>query len=289
MSSKKWFATVSLSVLALPHVNAETPADDLPIINMDTVVVTATQTEEDAFTTAKSIDKVDDEQLEIEQPESVPESVKNLTNVNVNQGPRQLSQQVDIRGLTGREVLQVLDNARQNFQNGHQGSFFVEPELLKEVEVLRGPGSSLWGSGAIGGVVNMTTVDPSDLLKDDQEIGAKVKGGFGTADDLLYTSDTVFGAAGSKNQYLLNFTYRDTDNIEAGGHETIPDSAYWDRSGMAKWVSNFTENQTLRFSYVAFDAYQKVPSDPRQNDNGARNPLIKSKYLSAKLECNVRV
>ena len=277
MRSKKNWLPLTLSLLALPQVHAqETEVDpnELPIINMDSVVVTATQTEEDAFTTAKSIDKVDQQQLEIEQPESVAESVKQLSNVNVSQGPRQVSQQVNIRGLSGKEVLQVLDNARQNFQNGHQGSFFLDPELLKEVEVLKGPGSSLWGSGAIGGVVNMTTISPSDLLKDEQTIGAKVKGGTDSADNMLYTSDSVYGRAGERNEYLVNFTYRDTDDIKTGGGETLPNSAFRDESEMAKWVSNFTDNQTLTMSYINFDAYQKVPSDPRQNDNGAENPLV---------------
>lgn len=275
MSSKSWLTLASLSLVALRPAFAETtPADDTPIINMDTVVVTATQTEEDAFTTAKSIDKVDQEQLKIQQPESAAESVKELTNVNVSQGPRQLSQQVNIRGLSGKEVLQVLDNARQNFQNGHQGSFFLEPELLKEVEVLKGPGSSLWGSGAIGGVVNMTTVDPSDLLDDDQIIGAKVKGGMASADDLLFTSDAIYGRAGERNEYLFNYSYRNTHDITAGDNVTIPDSAFRDESEMLKWVSNFTDNQSLKLSYIAFDAYQDVPSDPRQNVNERDNPLV---------------
>lgn len=279
MSSRPRILMAAISVLAsaalLPQARAEPTGDDLPIINMDTVVVTATQTEEDAFKTDKSIDKVDQEQLDIQQPESVAEGVKELTNVNVNQGPRQLSQQINIRGLSGKEVLQVLDNARQNFQNGHQGSFFVEPELLKEIEVLRGPGSSLWGSGAIGGVVNMTTIDPSDLLKEGQTVGAKVKAGTGSADDLLYTSDSVYGKLDENNEVLMNFTYRNTHDITAGDHQTIPDSAYWDRSGMAKWVSHFADHQTLRVSYVAFDAFQDVPSDPRQNADAGENPLVK--------------
>lgn len=274
MSSKSWATLASFSIATLPQVHADPGPDNVPIINMDTVVVTATQTEEDAFSTAKSVDKIDKEQLAVEQPESVAEGVQYLTNVNVSQGPRQLSQQVNVRGLSGREVLQVLDNARQNFQNGHQGSFFLDPELLKEVEVLRGPGSSLWGSGAIGGIVNITTIDPEDLLAEDQVIGAKVKGGMASADNQLYTSDSIYGRAGENNEYLLNFTYRDSQDITAGDHVTVSDSAFWDRSGMAKWVSKLSEHQTLRLSYIAFDAYQNVPSDPRQEDDGSENPLL---------------
>lgn len=273
MRSKVWMS-LSLTAVTLPLLAADENPDDLPIINMDTVVITATQTEEDAFTTAKSIDKVDSEQLEIQQPESVAEATEELSNVNISQGPRQLSQQVNVRGLSGKEVLQVLDNARQNFQNGHQGSFFIEPELLKEIEVLKGPGSSLWGSGAIGGVVNMTTIDPSDILIEGEPMAAMIKGGYQSGDDSWMNSDTVAGRVGEDNEFLMNFTYRNTHDITAGDNVTIPDSAFWDRSGLAKWVSEINEYHTLRFSYMAFDAHQNVPSDPRRNIDDVDNPLV---------------
>lgn len=44
----------------------------------------------------------------------------------------------------------LLDGARQNFDSGHDGRFFVDPSLLRQVEVLRGPASSLYGSGGTG-------------------------------------------------------------------------------------------------------------------------------------------
>ncbi len=43
------------------------------------------------------------------------------------------------------------DGARQNFEAGHKGRFFLDPDLLREVEVVRGSNPALHGSGAIVG------------------------------------------------------------------------------------------------------------------------------------------
>ena len=64
---------------------------------------------------------------------------------------------INIRGLQdfGR-VAVVVDGARQNYQRtGHNanGSFFLDPELVGGVDVVRGPTANIYGSGAIGGVV----------------------------------------------------------------------------------------------------------------------------------------
>jgi outer membrane receptor protein involved in Fe transport len=68
---------------------------------------------------------------------------------------------INIRGLRdfGR-VAVVVDGARQNYQrSGHNanGSFFLDPELVGGVEVVRGPTANIYGSGAIGGVVSFRT------------------------------------------------------------------------------------------------------------------------------------
>ena len=76
---------------------------------------------------------------------------------------------VNIRGMQdfGR-VAVVIDGARQNFQRtGHQadGLVYMEPELLAGVDVVRGPVANIYGSGAIGGVVSMRTIDSHDILQ----------------------------------------------------------------------------------------------------------------------------
>ena len=58
----------------------------------------------------------------------------------------------------GPDVIVMFDGARQNFGSAHDGRFFIDPSLLKSVEVLRGPASSLYGSGGTGGIIEFRTM-----------------------------------------------------------------------------------------------------------------------------------
>lgn len=76
---------------------------------------------------------------------------------------------VNIRGIGGNRVEIEIDGipARDQFAIGaysNGGRALVEPDRVKRVEVLYGPASVMYGSNAMGGVIAITTWDPSDLL-----------------------------------------------------------------------------------------------------------------------------
>lgn len=66
-----------------------------------------------------------------------------------------------IRGLTGRQVLLLVDGIRLNnsvYRRGPNQYFnTIDPGMVDHIEVLRGRGSVLWGSDAIGGAINSTS------------------------------------------------------------------------------------------------------------------------------------
>lgn len=137
------------------------------VTEFDEVLVTATRINEKVSDTSRSVAVVSEEELQSAQSSSVAEILRNEANVNVGNGPRASSQGVEIRGLNSSRVLQTIDGARQNTSSGHRGSYFLDPELLNSVEVVRGPASSLWGSGAIGGVVAQNTKSAQDMLDEE--------------------------------------------------------------------------------------------------------------------------
>ena len=57
--------------------------------------------------------------------------------------------------LGAAETALLLDGARQNYNSGHDGVFFIDPAMLVGVEAVRGPASAIYGSGASGGVVDI--------------------------------------------------------------------------------------------------------------------------------------
>ncbi len=87
---------------------------------------------------------------------------------------------VNIRGLQdfGR-VAVVVDGARQNYQrSGHNanGSFFLDPELIGGIDVVRGPTANIYGSGAIGGVASFRTKDIEDVVRPGERWGIDIAG-----------------------------------------------------------------------------------------------------------------
>jgi len=74
----------------------------------------------------------------------------------------------NIRGIGGNRVLTRIDGvpAAESFEFGHfeVPQFTLDLDAVDRVEILRGPGSSLYGSDALGGVVSFATRDPLDLL-----------------------------------------------------------------------------------------------------------------------------
>ncbi|WP_292746306.1 TonB-dependent receptor plug domain-containing protein, partial [Methylophaga sp. UBA3191] len=133
-------------------------------LEMEEIKITATRNAEPSGTQSRNITVIDKTELDERQATSVPQTVAHLPNVTLSGGPREDVQNVNIRGLGDNQVLQLVDGVRQNFMSGHRPTYFLDPELIKSVEVVKGPSSALWGSGALGGVISQNTIHAADLL-----------------------------------------------------------------------------------------------------------------------------
>ena len=227
----------------------------------DEVLVSATRLSEKVSETSRSVAVVAEEQLNVSQASSVAEVLKNEANINLTNGPRATSQGVEIRGLSGDRVLQTIDGARQNTSSGHRGSYFMDPELLKSIEVIRGPASSLWGSGALGGVVAQNTKSAQDFLAPNETFGGYVKQGYDTNGDRTKTSAAVYGQQATVD-WLLNGSYVDSNNINTGNDETLANSASSGSSGLAKFGWQADEASRLALSARVNKINELVPSNP---------------------------
>lgn len=108
---------------------------------------------------------------------------------------------IAIRGLDGNRVQMLQDGIRLpdgfrvgSFSNASRNPFDVG--LLSRIEVLRGPGSALYGSDALAGVVSMTTVDPRELLRGGGPVGGFGDIGYASADDSTHGTGAIAARAG---------------------------------------------------------------------------------------------
>jgi hemoglobin/transferrin/lactoferrin receptor protein len=245
------------------------PSDGLPVDptmvqgRLEGVTVTATRSAREPFALAESVSVVDRDAIETAQPLDLGDLLQDLANVSIGGGPRGVAQQVVIRGVGDDRILFLLDGARQNFSRAHNGRVFVDPELLKQVEVLRGPASALWGSGAIGGVVALTTVDAADLLGPGETAGARVKLGYQGVNDQWLKGVSAYGLLGDSVDLLADIAHRDGGDIELGDGSTLEHSADESMSGLFKFTWTPVADHSLSATLQTFDEQGEVPSNPQ--------------------------
>ncbi len=251
---------------------AGTPASEKP--GVDEIVVTATRLDQRLDEVSRSLAMVQRDEIDRIQPQSVAQALGYQANIAVVGGPRPQNQSVNIRGLSGSQVLQTIDGARQNFDSGHRPGYFLDPELLQSVEALRGPASSLWGSGAIGGVVAQRTIDPERLLRDGNSIGGFVKTGFNANND-QNTSTVALAGRGDDIGWLASGYHRDGDDVELGNGERLTGSATSSHGLMGKLDWRLDEQQNLSLVWRRAETEGTVPSNAGAEINDTSNFLIR--------------
>ncbi|MGX9962301.1 TonB-dependent receptor plug domain-containing protein [Roseomonas sp. F4] len=160
-------------------------------------IVTATRIPTEAERVPAAITVLTRADIEERGYQTLAEAMATVPGMNMVQGGG-LGQQasVFIRGTASRHVLVLLDGVPVNDPSEANGAFNFGNELLgdiERIEVVRGPGSALYGSGAIGGVINLVTRRaPAGVPV--QVFGDIAGGSQGTARGAL-------GAAGSLGQW----------------------------------------------------------------------------------------
>jgi len=217
-------------------------AQDVEIVQattLDSITVTGTRTEKPAIEVPAAVTVVGQEAIEESQAKSLDDILETVPGLEMSGGPRDTAEQPSIRGFTGERVVVRVDGVRKNFESGHRGRVFVEPSLLKQVDVLRGPSSTLYGSGAIGGVIAMETVDAFDLLDPGQTLGARVRTGFHTSNSQRFVTTTVYGTPTENTDVLASLTRSSAGNYTDGSGNDVPGSGDSILSGMAKGSAVF--------------------------------------------------
>lgn len=187
-------------------------------------------------------------QLNQIQATSVAQTIVQNPNISIDGGARTLAQKPNIRGLSGTRVVQVIDGIRQNFDLEHRGSYFLPPSTLAQVEVVKGPSSTLWGSGALGGVVAMRTLNAFDLLKNNEKWGILMKQGYQSANSLSETQVAAY-AANEEFDVLLQGFRNKNNNLRLGKTlGELPYSGLTQQGGLFKAGWQISETQRLEIN-----------------------------------------
>lgn len=214
--------------------------------------------------------------------------LRDVPGLNIAGSARRNGQTLTMRGYGNDGLLILMDGVRQRFESGHDGQFFIDPWLIQRVEVVRGPASALYGSGALGGVVAFETVNAADLLAPGESFGARVAAGYQGVRDEFSQSASVFGRS-ERLDYLVSVLHRDSGDIELGDDRGKLNSDDDVVSGLVKLNASLTDTQTLGLNLQRYTNDATEPNNPQSGpDADGANETVRKETRADNWQLNYR-
>ncbi|WP_415518736.1 MAG: TonB-dependent receptor plug domain-containing protein [Desulfovibrio aminophilus] len=248
---------------------------------LEEVTVTARAVPTPISRTPGGVEVMDAEEIEEIQPVNISDMAARAPGVDVS-ADSPWGADVSIRGLSRDSVVFLIDGCRVNTTTDINGRFgLVNPEDVERIEILKGPVSTLYGSGSIGGVVNVITKKGRFAEGDIPEWHGGLAG---------TTGSNPVGAGGygalsynAKNLWVYGSgSWREYQSFYDGGGDLTPNSQYRDFYGKAatgyRWDSGaVTEVQ-----------FQRVEGEDIGVPGGSSPPLPSSSAAKLTLGSNDR-
>jgi iron complex outermembrane recepter protein len=182
------------------------------VVELEALQVTATPNATTLLNSPQPVSALGGDELRQAQAPSLGETVQNLPGVRSLSTGTGIGKPV-IRGLTSNRVLIVADGQRLETQQwGDEHSPNVDTEDAERVEVIRGPASVLYGSDALGGVVNVVPKELPEAIGRPSWASAKVSTAYSTNNQQPDGVVAVEGANGGLGA-RASFTGRTSDDI----------------------------------------------------------------------------
>ena len=194
---------VLLAALPLRDVLSESRA------TVDKIVVSATKTPHTLGDVPVAAEVITREELLEENIQTVQQALEKVTGITVeaNSGSWGNKGNVMIRGFDARHTLVLIDG--QRILGGHQNAVDFQQisiEMIERIEILKGPSSALYGSDAMGGVINIITRGAPDKPEFSGSLA------MGTRSTTI--GNVSAGAGSGKVGGRVNYTYRESEGVD---------------------------------------------------------------------------
>ncbi|MFB9861844.1 TonB-dependent receptor [Rufibacter immobilis] len=240
--------------------------------SLDEVVVSASKFEEKRADVPQQIQVLKARELAFQSNQTTADVLQQTGQVLVQKSQAGGGSPI-LRGFEANKVLMVIDGVRLNnaiYRGGHlQNVITVDNATLEKVEIVFGPGSVVYGSDALGGVMHFYTKNP---LLTDSTGGTRVTGGafmrYATANQEK-TGHVDVSVGGRKWGSFTSFTYSDFGDLRQGKNRN-PFYGTWGlrpyyqewRDGKDVMVPNEKVNVQKFTGYRQYDVLQKVLFQP---------------------------
>ncbi len=164
------------------------------------------------------IEKISKQQIAFTNPQTSADALRDHANVYVQKSQMGGGSPV-LRGFEANKVLLVVDGVRMNnaiYRSGHlQNAITIDPAILEQIEVIYGPGSLLYGSDALGGVVHLRSRMPQLQLGNENSTDLNYVARYSTANKEK-TFHLDYNYARNRWASLTSISYSDFGDLRAG-------------------------------------------------------------------------
>jgi len=290
---RDWVLTVAaLLVLFYMLFATPAPAEEAPSSGADErrereaddlieIVVTATRREAEEFDVPRHVSVVTLDKAREKGAMTVPDALREEPGVHV-QKTCQGGGSPFIRGMTGQQILILLDGMRFNNSGVRYGPNqylnTIDPNTVGRIEIVHGPGSVLYGSDALGGTVNVITDKHGDFGEAPEPgVDVRLFEQYSSANRGTNTRVDLVGGAGHTN-YSLGLGTKHFGDLRAGRGDGPVDAVDVDGLQPHTGYDEYSISSTLRHVLAANQELRAAYLFTRQVDVPRSDKLIASKY-----------
>lgn len=219
------------------------------VATTDTIVVSANLYEQDLSQVQNSITVVNEQDVIESGSFTVVDAIQDVPSLNVVADGTPGVKRVSIRGESSSRTVVAVDGQRIDDQKNKSGvPLLINPYFIDRIEVVRGPSSVLYGSDALGGVINVITKKASDKPFS-PEAGVIYNGSGNGFSEFLNLTGTV-----NNFRYAFGGMYNDMGDMYLSGHDRLDNTSYRQKALNASIEYDFTEKLTAGLNYELFDS-----------------------------------
>ncbi|MCU5774941.1 TonB-dependent hemoglobin/transferrin/lactoferrin family receptor [Erwiniaceae bacterium BAC15a-03b] len=262
---------ITCSLPCFAQAVADTTDENTTRKKSEQMTVVATGTPRSTFEAPMMVTVIEGNTPSAKTASSAADMLRRVPGITVSGSGRTNGQDLSMRGYDRRGVLTLVDGVRQGTDTGHLNSVFLDPALIKRIEVVRGPAALLYGSGALGGVISYQTVDAADLLAPGNNSGYRVFATGASGDHSLGLGASAFGRSDDFDG-VLSWSSRDRGDIRQSSGDAAPNDETISNL-LAKGNWKLDEAQTLNGSLRYYNNNAQEPRNPQTVQPGVSNPM----------------
>jgi hemoglobin/transferrin/lactoferrin receptor protein len=239
-------------------------------LSLDGILITATRIQQDAREVPYKVSTLGQDHAYLQNPQSAADLLGSSGKIFI-QKSQQGGGSPMIRGFATNRLLYTVDGVRMNtaiFRSGNlQNVISLDPFAIEKTDIYFGPGSIIYGSDAIGGVMSFKTLTPEFSSRQKNRIQGRVNVRHATANNEK-TGHLHLNLGLDKWAFLSSATISDYDDLKMGskGPMEYLRLLYVDRiNGEDIILQNKDVNIQIPSGYTQLNLMQKIRFEPDEN------------------------